>query len=200
MKRSAPSVTRRAERSRRGREDSPRDLPGLHARRMREICYVGFAIFNFRFAIEDGGPAPDILQAEQQFAAATAMIGVAQAQRFPQLALTGAAGGAGFQLNSLSVGPFATVGASASPTGPLLNATALGYQVQVSRGPSQASRRPVPKSDSRCLQGSGRWIDRGAKDARTPGTLRSSKSNPYNLHRTSRPSATREAGPTTSMS
>lgn len=75
---------------------------------------------------------PDILQAEQQFAAATAMIGVAQAQRFPQLALTGAAGGAGFQLNSLSSGPFATVGASATLTGPLLNATALGYQVQAS--------------------------------------------------------------------
>ena len=73
---------------------------------------------------------PDILQAEQQLAAATATIGVAQAQRFPQLSLTGAAGAAGFQLNSLATGPFATVGASATLTGPLLNATALGYQVQ----------------------------------------------------------------------
>jgi multidrug efflux system outer membrane protein len=61
--------------------------------------------------------------------AATAQIGVAQAQRFPQFALTGSAGGAGFQLNSLSAGPFATVGASATLSGPILNATALGYQV-----------------------------------------------------------------------
>jgi multidrug efflux system outer membrane protein len=73
---------------------------------------------------------PDIVQAEQELTAATAKIGVAQAQRFPQLALTGNAGGAGFRLDSLSAGPFATLGASASLTGPLLNATALGYQVQ----------------------------------------------------------------------
>jgi multidrug efflux system outer membrane protein len=72
---------------------------------------------------------PDIVQAEQELTAATAMIGVAQAQRFPQLALTGNAGGAGFQINSISAGPFATFGASASLAGPLLNATALGYQV-----------------------------------------------------------------------
>ena len=37
---------------------------------------------------------PDIVQAEQELAAATAKIGVAQAQRFPQFALTGSAGGA----------------------------------------------------------------------------------------------------------
>ena len=72
---------------------------------------------------------PDIVQAEQDLTAATAQIGVAQAQRFPQFAQTGSAGGAGFQLNSLSAGPFATVGASATLSGPLLNATALGYQV-----------------------------------------------------------------------
>ncbi|HET6675174.1 MAG TPA: efflux transporter outer membrane subunit, partial [Nitrospiraceae bacterium] len=73
---------------------------------------------------------PDIVQAEQELTAATAQIGVAQAQRFPQFALTGSAGGAGFHLNSLAAGPFATLGASATVTGPLLNATALGYQVQ----------------------------------------------------------------------
>jgi multidrug efflux system outer membrane protein len=73
---------------------------------------------------------PDILQAEQDLAAATANIGVAQAYRFPQLSITGLGGGAAFQLTSLSVGPFATVGAGASLSGPLLNATALGYQVQ----------------------------------------------------------------------
>ncbi len=75
---------------------------------------------------------PDILQAEQELAAATANIGVAEAQRFPQFSLNGIAGGAGFQVSSVSTGPFATLGASGTLTGPLLNATALGYQVGVS--------------------------------------------------------------------
>ncbi|MGH7164646.1 MAG: efflux transporter outer membrane subunit [Nitrospiraceae bacterium] len=75
---------------------------------------------------------PDILQAEQELAAATANIGVSEAMRFPQLALTGAVGGAGFQISGSSVGPFAIFSGSASLTGPLLNATALGYQVKVS--------------------------------------------------------------------
>jgi len=89
---------------------------------------------------------PDILQAEQQLAAATATIGVAQAQRFPQLSLTGAAGGAGFQLNSLSAGPFATVGASATLTGPLLNATALGYQVQATEAQAKQALAQYEKA------------------------------------------------------
>ena len=89
---------------------------------------------------------PDILQAEQQLAAATSTIGVAQAQRFPQLSLTGAAGGAGFQLNSLGVGPFATLGASATITGPLLNATALGYQVQATEALAKGALARYQKS------------------------------------------------------
>lgn len=85
---------------------------------------------------------PDILQAEQDLAAATANIGVAQAYRFPQLSLTGLAGGAGFQLSSLSTGPFATVGGGATLSGPLLNATALGYQVQATEAQAkQAAAR-----------------------------------------------------------
>jgi outer membrane protein, multidrug efflux system len=89
---------------------------------------------------------PDILQAEQQLVAATATIGVAQAQRFPQLSLTGSAGGAGFQLNSLTTGPFATVGASAALTGPLLNATALGYQVQATEAQAKGALAQYQKA------------------------------------------------------
>lgn len=74
---------------------------------------------------------PDLLQAEQTLAAATAGIGIAQAQRFPQLALTGALGGVSSQLSSQSVGPLLVEHAGAWLTGPLLNATALGYQVTV---------------------------------------------------------------------
>ncbi len=75
---------------------------------------------------------PDILQAEQDLAAATANIGVAQAARFPQLALTGTAGVAGLDATSTaSLGPFGIFHAAAALSGPLLNATALGYQVDV---------------------------------------------------------------------
>ena len=82
---------------------------------------------------------PDILTVEQDLAAATASIGVAQAQRFPQFALTGAVGGAGFQTNGTSVGPFAVFKGSASLTGPLFNASALGYQVKATEAKVQAA-------------------------------------------------------------
>ncbi|MCC2643509.1 MAG: ttgC [Nitrospira sp.] len=74
---------------------------------------------------------PDILQAEQELAAATATIGIAQAQRFPAFSLTGALGISSTQLSSLSIGPSFMQAAIGSLSGPLLNATALGYQVKV---------------------------------------------------------------------
>jgi len=48
------------------------------------------------------------MKAEQDLVAATAAIGVAQAQRFPQLALTGQAGEAQLSLSGVSATPFAT--------------------------------------------------------------------------------------------
>jgi len=48
---------------------------------------------------------PDILKAEQDLTASNATIGVAQAERFPQFALTGAVGGAGLQFQGTSFGP-----------------------------------------------------------------------------------------------
>ena len=74
---------------------------------------------------------PDILQAEQELVAATANIGVAQAQRFPAFSLTGALGISSTQLSSVSIGPSFTQAAIGSLSGPLLNATALGFQVKV---------------------------------------------------------------------
>ncbi len=74
---------------------------------------------------------PDILMAEQELAGATANIGVAEAQRFPAVSLTGNAGVSALQLTGLAAqGPFGTFGALASISAPLLNATALGYQVK----------------------------------------------------------------------
>lgn len=69
---------------------------------------------------------PDILQSEQQLAAATARIGVAKAERFPQITLTGLLGVASPQLSSLGSGEFGSAGGAL--TGPLLNAQTLGFQ------------------------------------------------------------------------
>jgi multidrug efflux system outer membrane protein len=80
---------------------------------------------------------PDLLQAEQELAAATAAIGVAQATRFPQLALTGSLGVASSQLGSQSLGPLFIQNIGGSLAGPMLNATALGYQVKVNETKAQ---------------------------------------------------------------
>lgn len=76
---------------------------------------------------------PDILMAEQDLTAATANIGIAEAQRFPMVSLTGNAGVSALQLTgSAGQGPFGAFGALGSVSMPLLNATALGYQVKAS--------------------------------------------------------------------
>lgn len=74
---------------------------------------------------------PDILVAEQDLAAATANVGVAQAQRFPTVSLTGRAGASALQLTGAAgQGPFGTFAAIGGLSAPLFNATALGYQVK----------------------------------------------------------------------
>ncbi|HJT22463.1 MAG TPA: efflux transporter outer membrane subunit [Nitrospira sp.] len=74
---------------------------------------------------------PDLQEAEQMLAAATAGVGIAQAQRFPQFALNGTLAGAHANLNGFSPGPLFIQNIGAQLAGPLLNATALGYQVTV---------------------------------------------------------------------
>jgi multidrug efflux system outer membrane protein len=74
---------------------------------------------------------PDIIQAEQELVATTANIGVAQAMRFPQLALTGQSGGAQVNISDMSFNPYATFVGAAALTAPLYNASALGYHVKV---------------------------------------------------------------------
>ena len=74
---------------------------------------------------------PDIVQAEQVLAAATARIGVAKAARFPKVSLTGILGVASPRLSNLFT-PEGTFGASGfNLTGPILNADALGFQQDV---------------------------------------------------------------------
>jgi len=71
---------------------------------------------------------PDVVQAEQQLVAATARIGVAKAERFPKLSLTGLLGVASPHLTDF-VSPATSFGVLAPVlTGPLLNAQTLGFQ------------------------------------------------------------------------
>ena len=71
---------------------------------------------------------PDILQSEEQLAAATARIGVAQANRFPQITLTGLLGVASPHLSNLFASGSKFGAAGFGLTGPLLNAQTLGYE------------------------------------------------------------------------
>ena len=71
---------------------------------------------------------PDVVSAEQQLVATTARIGVAKAERFPKLSLTGLLGVASPTLTDF-ISPATSFGVLAPVlTGPLLNAQTLGFQ------------------------------------------------------------------------
>lgn len=71
---------------------------------------------------------PDILQAEQTLAAATARIGVAKAERFPKISLTGFLGVASPSLSNLLVSDSEFGVGGIGLAGPLLNAQSLGFE------------------------------------------------------------------------
>ena len=71
---------------------------------------------------------PDIVQAEQGLAAATARIGMAKADRFPKLSITGILGVASPHLSRLVANETAFGVVGPSLAGPLLNAQILGFQ------------------------------------------------------------------------
>ena len=71
---------------------------------------------------------PDVVQAEQVLAAATARIGAAKADRFPKLSITGTLGVASPQFSRLIANETAFGVIGPSVAGPLFNAVALGFQ------------------------------------------------------------------------
>jgi multidrug efflux system outer membrane protein len=71
---------------------------------------------------------PDILQVEEQLAAATARIGVAKANRFPQITLTGLLGVASPHPSNLFDAGSKFGAAGFGLAGPLFNAQTLGYE------------------------------------------------------------------------
>lgn len=87
---------------------------------------------------------PDILQSEQELAAATARIGVAKAERFPQISLTGVLGVASPQLSSLGKGTFGAAGLGL--TGPLLNAQTLGFQQKAAKAQARQALAQYEKT------------------------------------------------------
>jgi outer membrane protein, multidrug efflux system len=73
---------------------------------------------------------PDILQAEQSLAAATARIGATKAARFPRFSITGLLGVASPQLSNLLNGGNEFAQAGLGLAGPVLNAEILGFEQQ----------------------------------------------------------------------
>lgn len=82
---------------------------------------------------------PDLVQAEQELAAATARIGVAKADRFPKLSITGILGVASPQLSRLVADETAFGVAGPGLAGPLLNAQILGFQQEAAEAQSRAA-------------------------------------------------------------
>jgi multidrug efflux system outer membrane protein len=82
---------------------------------------------------------PDILQAEQQLAAATALIGAAKAQYFPSISLTGALGSGSTELHQLFTGPTKLWHYAGSITGPIFAGGAIRGQVNQANAAQQAA-------------------------------------------------------------
>ncbi|HMZ96506.1 MAG TPA: efflux transporter outer membrane subunit [Nitrospira sp.] len=80
---------------------------------------------------------PDLVQAEQELAAATARIGVAKADRFPKLSITGILGVASPQLSRLIANETAFGVVGPGLAGPLLNAQILGFQQDAAEAQSR---------------------------------------------------------------
>jgi outer membrane protein, multidrug efflux system len=82
---------------------------------------------------------PDIRQAEQQLIAANAEIGVARAQYFPQIALSGTAGFESTALTSLFSGPAGTWNFGASLAQPIFTAGRIRSGVRLAEAQQQGA-------------------------------------------------------------
>ncbi len=80
---------------------------------------------------------PDIQQAEQQLASANAQIGVARAQLFPQISLTGTAGLESIGLGNLFTWPSRAWNWTGQATQPIFNSGALRANVRYSQAQQQ---------------------------------------------------------------
>lgn len=108
---------------------SPRDVMGSELQRGSPSSPV--------VTVPDGLPAdlllrrPDLRDAEQRLVSLNARIGVARAQYFPSLSLTGYAGGQSVAFSKLFSGPSRIFQFAANISEPIFNAGRVGYQVDV---------------------------------------------------------------------
>ncbi len=89
---------------------------------------------------------PDIVVAEQDLHAATARIGVAQAERFPKLTLTGLLGVASPQLSNLLTGGSQFGAAGLGLAGPIFSAQTLGFEKQAAEAQAKQALASYEKS------------------------------------------------------
>jgi multidrug efflux system outer membrane protein len=80
---------------------------------------------------------PDIRQAESQLAAATARIGVAKADYFPRVLITGSGGGGGVAFTGSWFGPFGLLAVTPQVTLPIFNMGRIGAGVNSARARAQ---------------------------------------------------------------
>jgi outer membrane protein, multidrug efflux system len=80
---------------------------------------------------------PDIRQAESQLAAATARIGVAKADYFPRVLLTGSAGAGGVAISANWFGPFGLLAIAPQVTLPIFNMGRIGAGVDSAEARAQ---------------------------------------------------------------
>jgi len=108
---------------------SPRDVMGSEVHRGNPSLPV--------VSVPDGLPAdmllrrPDLRDAEQRLVSLNARIGVARAQYFPSLSLTGFAGGQSVSFSNLFSGPSRIFQFAANVSEPIFNAGRVGYMVDV---------------------------------------------------------------------
>ena len=80
---------------------------------------------------------PDVRQAEQRLVAANAQIGVAKAQLFPQVGISGFAGAGGFMINGQTFGPLGVLNVLPVVTLPIFNAGGLLAGVDLAEAQTQ---------------------------------------------------------------
>ena len=122
---------------------------------------------------------PDILQAEQTLAAATARIGMAKAARFPKLTITGFLGVASPALSNLllSGSEFGVGGLGLA--GPLLNAESLGFQQRA----AEAQARQVLAQYEQTILVAFKEVEDSLVAIRTVGDQRKSQEDRVNALR-----------------
>jgi multidrug efflux system outer membrane protein len=111
---------------------------------------------------------PDILQAEQQLVASNALIGVARAQFFPRITLTGLFGFASPSLGGLFSGPARTWTLTGDAAGPIY--TGGGLKAAVDQ--AEARRQQSLASYELVVQNAFRDVDDALADVQHSGELR----------------------------